>query len=102
MNVNLINLVYILNRYACLVAESPSDANSEPKTKLVGVVDVTALGDEAVLQHLQGADEYLYVSGLAVSKRFRYVPYIYVLFLSHSTAWAVIIMVINEQEEEDR
>ncbi|KAH1106640.1 hypothetical protein J1N35_010408 [Gossypium stocksii] len=59
------------NRYACLVAESPSDANSESKTKLVGVVDVTALRDEAVLQHLQGADEYLYVSGLAVSKRFR-------------------------------
>lgn len=53
------------------MAESPSDANSESKTKLVGVVDVTALRDEAVLQHLQGADEYLYVSGLAVSKRFR-------------------------------
>ncbi|GMJ12552.1 hypothetical protein HRI_004924400 [Hibiscus trionum] len=53
------------NRYACLVAESPSDA------KLVGVVDVTALRDDDVLRHLHGAEEYLYVSGLAVSKRFR-------------------------------
>ncbi|KAL4342111.1 hypothetical protein GQ457_08G024620 [Hibiscus cannabinus] len=53
------------NRYACLVAESPSDA------KLVGVVDVTALRDDDVIQHLHGAQEYLYVSGLAVSKCFR-------------------------------
>ncbi|KAK8505012.1 hypothetical protein V6N13_140009 [Hibiscus sabdariffa] len=53
------------NRYACLVAESPSDS------KLVGVVDVTALRDNDVIQHLHGAQEYLYVSGLAVSKRFR-------------------------------
>ncbi|XWS62250.1 hypothetical protein CRYUN_Cryun07bG0194300 [Craigia yunnanensis] len=53
------------SRYACLVAES------ESQRKLVGVVDVTALRDEAVLQHLHGAEEYLYVSGLAVSKSFR-------------------------------
>ncbi|XVF13732.1 hypothetical protein REPUB_Repub08aG0233000 [Reevesia pubescens] len=59
------------SRYACLVAESPTDTNSESQRKLVGVVDVTALRDEAVLQHLHGADEYLYVSGLAVSKSFR-------------------------------
>ncbi|KAE8677520.1 Acyl-CoA N-acyltransferases superfamily protein, putative isoform 2 [Hibiscus syriacus] len=52
-------------RYACLVAESPSDA------KLVGVVDVTALRDNDVLRHLHGTEEYLYVSGLAVSKCFR-------------------------------
>ncbi|KAE8702815.1 Acyl-CoA N-acyltransferases superfamily protein, putative isoform 2 [Hibiscus syriacus] len=53
------------SKYACLVAESPSDA------KLVGVVDVTALQDDDVLRHLHGAEEYLYVSGLAVSKHFR-------------------------------
>lgn len=35
------------------------------------MVDVTALRDEAVLQHLGGAEEYLYVSGIAVSNDFR-------------------------------
>ncbi|KAJ4713742.1 Acyl-CoA N-acyltransferase protein [Melia azedarach] len=59
------------NRYACLVAENSND-NIEPQRKLVGVVDVTVLRDEDVLQHIQGgAEEYLYVSGLAVLKRFR-------------------------------
>ncbi|XP_007040791.2 PREDICTED: uncharacterized protein LOC18606872 [Theobroma cacao] len=58
------------SRYACLVAESSTDA-SESQRKLVGVVDVTAMRDESVLQHLYGAEEYLYVSGLAVSKCFR-------------------------------
>lgn len=42
------------------------------RKKLVGVVDVTVLRDTDVKQHLLGAaDEYLYISGLAVSKRFR-------------------------------
>ncbi|XWS49468.1 hypothetical protein CRYUN_Cryun12cG0006100 [Craigia yunnanensis] len=72
----LAGLIYKLknsppSRYACLVAESPTDANSKSQRKLVGVVDVTALRDEAVLQQLHGAEEYLYVSGLAVSKSFR-------------------------------
>ena len=35
------------------------------------MVDVTALRDEAVLQHLGGAEEYLYVSGIAVLNDFR-------------------------------
>ncbi|KAL2893480.1 1-deoxy-D-xylulose-5-phosphate synthase [Bienertia sinuspersici] len=39
--------------------------------RLVGVVDVTALRDNDVLQHLGGAPEYLYVSGIAVSNNFR-------------------------------
>lgn len=60
------------DRYACLVAEhsNPND-NIEPQRKLVGVVDVTVLRDDPVLRHLPGAEEYLYLSGLAVSKRFR-------------------------------
>ncbi|GLU05316.1 hypothetical protein SLE2022_224200 [Rubroshorea leprosula] len=58
------------SRYACLVAESPTDA-SDSRRKLVGVVDVTAFRDQVVLRHLQGAEEYLYVSGLAVSKSYR-------------------------------
>ncbi|OMO93444.1 hypothetical protein COLO4_16875 [Corchorus olitorius] len=72
----LAGLIYKLrnsppDRYACLVAESPTDANSESQKDLVGVVDVTALRDNDVLKHLDGAQEYLYVSGLAVSKSFR-------------------------------
>lgn len=35
------------------------------------MVDVTALRDESVLPHLEGAEEYLYVSGIAVSIDFR-------------------------------
>ena len=42
--------------------------------QVVGVVDVTALRDNDVLRHLEGAPEYLYVSGIAVSKNFRFLP----------------------------
>ncbi|KAI8526578.1 hypothetical protein RHMOL_Rhmol12G0007200 [Rhododendron molle] len=71
----LSGLVYKLrnsapNRYACLVAESNTD-DLESRQELVGVVDVTALRDEAVLRHLSGAEEYLYVSGIAVLNTFR-------------------------------
>lgn len=58
------------NRYACLVAESNTD-DLKSRHGLVGVVDVTALRDEAVLRHLSGAKEYLYVSGIAVLNTFR-------------------------------
>ncbi|RVW12225.1 hypothetical protein VitviT2T_028924 [Vitis vinifera] len=68
----LSGLVYKLrnsppDRYACLVAEPAAETQQE----VVGVVDVTALRDEAVLQHLGGAEEYLYVSGIAVLNDFR-------------------------------
>ncbi|XP_021896030.1 uncharacterized protein LOC110813275 [Carica papaya] len=59
------------NRYACLVAEPESDWTELTKKKIVGAVDVTAQRDDAVLRHLSGAEEYLYVSGLAVSPSFR-------------------------------
>lgn len=56
------------DRYACLVAE-PSNECPE---NLVGVVDVTFLRDHDVLKNLPGeTDEYLYVSGIAVSTNFR-------------------------------
>ncbi|XP_043703308.1 uncharacterized protein LOC122653520 isoform X2 [Telopea speciosissima] len=61
------------DRYACLVAV-PADALNtklESPQGLVGVADVTVLRDEVVLRHLEGAGEYLYVSGIAVSKDFR-------------------------------
>ncbi|KAK2659002.1 hypothetical protein Ddye_005535 [Dipteronia dyeriana] len=59
------------NRYACLVAEPATNSIRKSQEKLVGVVDVTVQRDAPVLQHLQGAQEYLYISGLAVSKSFR-------------------------------
>ncbi|MED6167910.1 hypothetical protein PIB30_007225 [Stylosanthes scabra] len=71
----LSGLMYKLNnsspdRYACLVDEDATeDADSQ---KLVGVIDVTVLRDRDVLQHLPAeAQEYLYISGIAVSKTFR-------------------------------
>nr|XP_043616970.1 uncharacterized protein LOC122588824 [Erigeron canadensis] len=56
------------DRYACLVAEA---SDSEENQQMVGVVDVTVFRDQSVLVHLSGADEYLYVSGIAVLRDFR-------------------------------
>lgn len=61
------------SRYACLVAE-PMDASNLLSTSLqglVGVVDVSIQRDGDVLKHLEGVEEYLYVSGIAVLKSFR-------------------------------
>ncbi|KAH1238382.1 hypothetical protein GmHk_08G023052 [Glycine max] len=61
----------MLFRYACLVAETAIDDPDSAK-QLVGVIDVTVLRDQNVLQHLPPeAEEYLYISGIAVSKTFR-------------------------------
>ncbi|XP_008803790.2 uncharacterized protein LOC103717252 [Phoenix dactylifera] len=61
------------DRYACLVVESVNvpDLLRAPEHELVGVVDVTVQRDEEVLRHLEGVEEYLYVSGMAVLKKFR-------------------------------
>lgn len=56
------------DRYSCLVAAQPSPGIQDD---LVGVVDVTVFRDGEVLQYLTGADEYLYVSGIAVLRKFR-------------------------------
>ncbi|KAL0314175.1 UNVERIFIED_CONTAM: hypothetical protein Sangu_2261900 [Sesamum angustifolium] len=58
------------DRYACLVAEPRTDTQESQK-EVVGVVDVTILREDSVLQHLPGAEEYLYVSGIAVLNKFR-------------------------------
>lgn len=58
------------DRYACLVAEPANDTHESEK-ELVGVVDVTVHREDSVLHHLSGSDEYLYVSGIAVSQKFR-------------------------------
>ncbi|KAI4320212.1 hypothetical protein MLD38_033717 [Melastoma candidum] len=55
------------DRYACLVAEVGTRAGDE----IVGVVDVTVQRDEDVLRYLRPGEEYLYVSGIAVSQSFR-------------------------------
>ncbi|KAM1817932.1 hypothetical protein ACFX11_002167 [Malus domestica] len=71
----LSGLVYKLrnsppDRYACLVAESTPETSESQE--LVGVADVTASRDQAVLQHLPSrSPEYLYVSSIAVLKSFR-------------------------------
>ncbi|KAI3918354.1 hypothetical protein MKX01_041674 [Papaver californicum] len=62
------------DRYACLVAktaDTSSDTSSLSEQGLVGVVDVTVLRNKDVVQHLDGAEEYLYVSGIAVFNKFR-------------------------------
>ena len=63
--------IYIYNRYACLVAEPATNDPDLPK-QVVGIVDATASRDEDVLQNLPSeAQEYLYISGIAVSRSFR-------------------------------
>lgn len=61
-------------RYACLVAEE-ADATTQlsqaPFENIVGVVDCTVQDEDDILKHLQGVDEYLYVSGIAVLPSFR-------------------------------
>ncbi|WVZ62652.1 hypothetical protein U9M48_012372 [Paspalum notatum var. saurae] len=63
------------DRYACLVAEEAETAATQlsqaPYEKIIGVVDCTVQGEDDVVKHLQGADEYLYVSGIAVLPSFR-------------------------------
>ncbi|KAE9620152.1 hypothetical protein Lal_00019305 [Lupinus albus] len=73
------------HRYACLVAEAAGASNDDEDSaagasnddedsakELVGITDVTVLNDQNVLQHLPTeAQEYLYISGIAVSKTFR-------------------------------
>ncbi|KAG7589830.1 GNAT domain [Arabidopsis suecica] len=56
------------DRYACLVAEQTSQPETSSSSTVVGVVDVTAQTESSVLCHFPGVEEYLYVSGLAVSK----------------------------------
>ncbi|XP_062188376.1 GCN5-related N-acetyltransferase 10, chloroplastic [Phragmites australis] len=63
-----------LNRYACLVAEAAKAASRmsmAPFENIVGVVDCTVQDEDDILKHLKGADEYLYVSGIAVLPSFR-------------------------------
>lgn len=63
-----------LLRYACLVAEevdATTQLSRAPFEKIVGVVDCTVEDGHDILKHLQGVDEYLYVSGIAVLSSLR-------------------------------
>ncbi|EER96202.1 hypothetical protein BDA96_02G106900 [Sorghum bicolor] len=62
------------DRYACLVAEEAEAADQlskAPYERIVGVVDCTVQDEDDILKQLQGVDEYLYVSGIAVLPSFR-------------------------------
>lgn len=63
----------MISRYACLVAESVNANTAEivAETGIVGVVDVTVQRDNDIVKHLQGAEEYVYVSGICVPTKFR-------------------------------
>ncbi|XP_057793578.1 GCN5-related N-acetyltransferase 10, chloroplastic isoform X2 [Salvia miltiorrhiza] len=58
------------DRYACLVAEARDEVQVSKK-EVAGVVDATVLREDSVLEHLLGAKEYIYVSGIAVLNKFR-------------------------------
>lgn len=52
-------------------ADSADQLSKAPYERIVGVVDCTVQDEDDILKHLQGADEYLYVSGIAVLPSFR-------------------------------
>ena len=53
-------------------AEAADQPSKAPYEKIVGVVDCTVQDEDGILKHLRGgADEYLYVSGIAVLPSFR-------------------------------
>ena len=56
-----------------VIGSTKSQAHQNQQ-QLVGVVDVTVFRDADVLPHLLGAEEYLYISGIAVSNNFRSLP----------------------------
>ncbi|KAG6625109.1 uncharacterized protein LOC122299678 isoform X1 [Carya illinoinensis] len=91
------------NRYACLVTEPNTNA-SDAQKQLVGVVDVTVLRDKAVLEHLPaGAEEYLYVSGIAVLKEFRRQKIATVLLKACdvlSTLWGFEYLALRAYEDD--
>ncbi|PIN09294.1 Peptide alpha-N-acetyltransferase [Handroanthus impetiginosus] len=59
------------DRYACLVAEPKTNDPHKSQKEFAGVVDVTVLREDSVLQHLPGMEEFLYVSGIGVLNKFR-------------------------------
>jgi hypothetical protein len=62
---------------------------SDSQKQIVGVVDVTVLRDKNVMDHLPPqAEEYLYISGIAVLKAFRLKDF-------HSTPISLIVRFYN-------
>ncbi|GJS12800.1 acyl-CoA N-acyltransferase [Tanacetum coccineum] len=90
------------DRYACLVAEAIT-SDDEEKRQLVGVVDLTVFRDQSVLEHLSGADEYLYVSGIAVLRNFRRKKVASVLLKACETlarVWGYKYLVLRAYEDD--
>ncbi|KAI3757166.1 hypothetical protein L6452_04700 [Arctium lappa] len=89
------------DRYACLVAETSTI--DDQKKQLVGVVDVTVFRDESVLKHLSEANEYLYVSGIAVLHDFRRKKVASVLLKACETLallWGYKYLVLRAYEDD--
>ncbi|KAL7118173.1 hypothetical protein ACP275_03G119100 [Erythranthe tilingii] len=91
------------DRYACLVAEQRSELLEETEQELVGVVDVTVMREDSVLRHLPGAQEYIYVSGIAVLNKFRRQKVATALLKACdklSTIWGFDYLVLRAYEDD--
>lgn len=96
------------DRYACLVAEEAEAADQPSKApyeKIVGVVDCTVQDEDGILKHLRGgADEYLYVSGIAVLPSFRRRKVGTALLKACEALglqWRHVFMVLRAYEDDD-
>jgi hypothetical protein len=54
-----------------LAEKDQSMGSSEIEPVVVGAVDITAYADKNIVCHLPDAEEYLYVSGMAVEENYR-------------------------------
>lgn len=84
------------------MAEQTGEADTSLSSSVVGVVDITVQTENSVLRHFPGVEEYLYVSGLAVSKAQRSLS-LYIFSLSSSWLMLLIrnLVLVHEQKEED-
>lgn len=84
------------------MAEQTGEADTSLSSSVVGVVDITVQTENSVLRHFPGVEEYLYVSGLAVSKAQRSLS---LSTSSLSSSWLMLLIwnliLVHEQEEED-
>lgn len=86
------------------MAEQTGEADTVSSSSVVGVVDITVQTENSVLRHFPGVEEYLYVSGLAVSKAQRSLS-LSLSTSSLSSSWLMLLIwnliLVHEQEEED-
>ncbi|CAM6100350.1 unnamed protein product [Calypogeia fissa] len=94
------------DKYSCLLAEGdPSQHNSPKEPTIVGAVDITAFADKSIVCHLPGAEEYLYVSGMAVDSSYRRQGVATVLLdacLARAVQWGFEYLVLHAHEDDLR